>query len=84
MQVMKRESNTNPNPNLLIAVLCFGGLLASFMQTLVVPIVGKLPGYLDTSSDNASWVITATLLGELESKIAVAKPCQVVHGAPVR
>ena len=62
MQVMKRESNTNPNPNLLIAVLCFGGLLASFMQTLVVPIVGKLPGYLNTSSDNASWVITATLL----------------------
>ena len=59
---MKSESNASPNPNLLIAVLCFGGLLASFMQTLVVPIVGKLPGYLNTSSDNASWVITATLL----------------------
>ena len=59
---MKSESNTNPNPNLLIAVLCFGGLLASFMQTLVIPIVGRLPGYLSTSSDNASWVITSTLL----------------------
>jgi MFS family permease len=32
------------------------------MQTLVIPIVGKLPGYLNTSADNASWVITATLL----------------------
>ncbi len=62
MQVMKSESNTNPNPNLLIAVLCFGGLLASFMQTLVIPIVGKLPEYLNTSADNASWVITSTLL----------------------
>jgi MFS family permease len=59
---MKSQSKTNPNPNLLIAVLCFGGLLASFMQTLVIPIVGKLPGYLNTSADNASWVITATLL----------------------
>ncbi|WP_020107800.1 MFS transporter [Nocardia sp. 348MFTsu5.1] len=49
-------------PRVLIAVLCFGGLLASFMQTLVIPIVGRLPAYLDTTSDNASWVITATLL----------------------
>ncbi len=32
------------------------------MQTLVVPIVGLLPTYLNTSADNASWVITATLL----------------------
>ena len=59
---MKSESNASPNPNLLIAVLCFGGLLASFMQTLVIPIVGKLPEYLNTSADNASWVITSTLL----------------------
>jgi MFS family permease len=59
---MKSTSKAASNPTLLISVLCFGGLLASFMQTLVVPIVGRLPDYLDTSPDNASWVITSTLL----------------------
>lgn len=62
MQVMTTATEKSSNPTLLIAVLCFGGLLASFMQTLVIPIVGKLPEYLDTSADNASWVITSTLL----------------------
>jgi MFS family permease len=59
---MKPKDDKPVNPRVLIAVLCFGGLLASFMQTLVIPIVGRLPAYLDTTSDNASWVITATLL----------------------
>lgn len=59
---MNSRDSKPVEPHVLIAVLCFGGLLASFMQTLVVPIVGRLPGYLDTSPDNASWVITSTLL----------------------
>ncbi|MFJ9850343.1 MFS transporter [Streptomyces sp. NPDC101150] len=32
------------------------------MQTLVVPLVVELPRLLDTTTSNASWVITATLL----------------------
>ncbi|MGV7807583.1 MFS transporter, partial [Mycobacterium kansasii] len=36
--------------------------LASLMQSLVVPLVGQLPHLLNTSADNASWVITSTLL----------------------
>ncbi|GAA1460500.1 MFS transporter [Williamsia maris] len=62
MSTLRLEPKRKPSPTLLIAVLCFGGLLASYMQTLVVPIVGKLPEYLNTSADNASWVITSTLL----------------------
>lgn len=50
------------NSWLVTAILSLGGLLASFMQTLIFPIVGKLPIYLDTSADNASWVVTAALL----------------------
>ncbi len=45
-----------------MAVLCFGGLAASLMQTLVIPIQSELPRLLDTTPTNASWVITATLL----------------------
>lgn len=46
----------------LITVLCLGGLLAALMQSLVVPIIGELPDLLHTSTDNASWVVTSTLL----------------------
>lgn len=47
---------------LMVAVLCFGGLTSSLMQTLVIPIQSSLPKLLNTSEANASWVITATLL----------------------
>ncbi|MES4904869.1 MFS transporter [Streptomyces sp. NPDC000395] len=45
-----------------VAVLAFCGIAVSVMQTLVVPLVTELPQLLNTSSSNASWVITATLL----------------------
>jgi len=48
---------------LVVAVLCFGGLCAALMQTLVIPIQGELPRLLGTSVSNASWVVTVTLLG---------------------
>lgn len=49
-------------PLLTVVVLCFGGLSASLMQTLVVPIQGQLPALLHTGAANASWVLTATLV----------------------
>jgi MFS family permease len=52
-----------------VVVLCFGGLTASLVQTLVIPIQGELPVLLHTSAANTSWVITATLLAA-----AVAMP----------
>jgi MFS family permease len=48
---------------LTVAVLCFGGMSAALMQTLVIPIQSALPRLLHTSPANASWVVTATLLG---------------------
>lgn len=53
----------------VVAVLCFGGLVASLMQTLIIPIQPELPELLNTTSSNASWVVTATLLAA-----AVAMP----------
>ena len=57
------EAAQGPNAVLIIATLCFGGLAAALMQTLVVPLQPELPTLLDTSRSNASWVITAALLG---------------------
>ncbi|WPB90905.1 MFS transporter [Streptomyces malaysiensis] len=45
-----------------VAVLAFCGIAVSVMQTLVVPLVAELPQLLHTTSSNASWVVTATLL----------------------
>ncbi|GAC55461.1 putative major facilitator transporter [Gordonia amicalis NBRC 100051 = JCM 11271] len=52
-----------------VVALCFGGLVASLMQTLIIPIQPDLPRLLGTSIGNASWIITATLLAA-----AVAMP----------
>ena len=60
---------SNPGAIAAVVVLCFGGLIASLMQTLIIPIQPELPQLLNTSISNASWVITATLLGA-----AVAMP----------
>ncbi len=38
------------------------GLVASFMQTLVTPLIPSLPAILHTGASDASWVITVTLL----------------------
>src|SRR4051794_27527922 len=50
------------HPALPVVVLCFGGLVASLTQTLLIPIQGELGVLLGTSQANAAWVITITLL----------------------
>ncbi|MEU3611788.1 MFS transporter [Streptomyces sp. NPDC006872] len=49
-------------PGAVIATLAFAGTTAAVMQTLVTPLIAELPQILDTSSANAAWVITVTLL----------------------
>ena len=51
-----------PRPGLIIAVLAFAGMGASFMQTILIPIQAKLPDLLSASRDQTAWVITITLL----------------------
>lgn len=53
----------------VVAVLAFTGIVVSLMQTLVIPIIPKLPEYLDAEAADTAWVITATLLAA-----AVATP----------
>ncbi|MGW0174985.1 MFS transporter [Rhodococcus sp. NPDC003322] len=53
---------TAVNPNALVGVLAFAGIVAALMQTLVVPLIADLPHLLNTTASNASWIITATLV----------------------
>ncbi|MBB5857665.1 MFS family permease [Amycolatopsis umgeniensis] len=58
-----------PRPQVVVVVLALGGIVVSLMQTLVIPLIPKLPELLDASAADATWVITATLLAS-----AVATP----------
>ncbi|WP_377271959.1 MFS transporter [Peterkaempfera sp. SMS 1(5)a] len=46
----------------VVATLALAGITAAIMQTLVTPLIAELPQMLHTSTSNAAWVITATLL----------------------
>ncbi|MFI8004123.1 MFS transporter [Streptomyces sp. NPDC086010] len=46
----------------VIPTLALAGTVAAIMQTLVTPLIAELPRILDTTSSNAAWVITVTLL----------------------
>ncbi|MBU3067131.1 MFS transporter [Nocardia sp. NEAU-G5] len=46
----------------ILAVLAIAGIVASLTQTLVIPLLGQLPQLLHTSTANATWVVTASLL----------------------
>jgi MFS family permease len=45
-----------------VATLAVGGTVVSVQQTLMLPILPDFPRLLDTTVDNASWLVTATLL----------------------
>jgi MFS family permease len=46
-----------------MVALCLGSLSGALMQSLVIPIQSELPALLGTAAGNASWAVTATLLG---------------------
>ena len=45
-----------------MGILTFCGMVVSLQQTLVIPLLPDLPEILDVSADDASWLVTATLL----------------------
>ncbi|MGP6175654.1 MFS transporter [Corynebacterium sp. A21] len=57
----KTEALSTP-AGLIIGILAAAGITVSLAQTLVVPIIGKLPEIFDTTAANTSWIITVTLL----------------------
>ncbi|WP_431972371.1 MFS transporter [Nocardia sp. bgisy134] len=54
-------------PNRILAVLCAACILSAIMLTLITPLVGQLPRLLNTTTSNAAWVVTATLLSSAVS-----------------
>lgn len=50
------------NTSLVITILCLAGTVVALQQTMVVPLLPDFPKILDTSPENASWLVTITLL----------------------
>lgn len=65
----RRRLSRQRNDSAIVAALAFTGLVASFMMTLVTPLLPELPHLLGVSQADAMWVVTATLLAA-----AVATP----------
>ena len=57
------------SPSAITTVLALSGTLVALMQTLVVPLLPDFPRILSVTPDDASWLVTATLLAS-----AVATP----------
>ncbi|MFC5754275.1 MFS transporter [Actinomadura rugatobispora] len=57
-----RPAGQAARPGGVIATLALAGITAAIMQTLVTPLIAELPRILNTTSANAAWVITVTLL----------------------
>lgn len=57
----------------IVAILAITGIVVSLAQTLVVPIVGSLPTLFHTSTANAAWIVTVTLLSGAVSTPVVGR-----------
>ena len=58
---------------LTTGVLTLCGMIVALQQTLVIPLLPDLPGILDVSADDASWLVTATLLSGAVATPIVAR-----------
>lgn len=60
-------------PWVTIAVISCGGLVSAMQFTLIIPLIADLPGLLGVSTEDASWLITATILCSAVSTPIVAR-----------
>lgn len=51
-----------PDPTLVTTVLALTGTIVALQQTLMVPLLPEFPALLGTTAEDASWLVTATLL----------------------
>lgn len=64
-------SRASPRPagRAIVPVLAFAGIVVSLMQSIIIPLVPRLPQLLDAPATDTAWAITVTLLAA-----AVATP----------
>ncbi|MYV27930.1 MFS transporter [Rhodococcus sp. DSM 6344] len=53
---------TRCSSRLITAILCLSGTVVALQQTMVIPLLPDFPKILGVSADDASWLVTVTLL----------------------
>ncbi|WGV47279.2 MFS transporter [Rhodococcus erythropolis] len=53
---------TRRSSRLITAILCLSGTVVALQQTMVIPLLPDFPKILGVSADDASWLVTVTLL----------------------
>ncbi|MCZ4568671.1 MFS transporter [Rhodococcus erythropolis] len=53
---------TRRSSRLITAILCLSGTVVALQQTMVIPLLPDFPKILGVSGDDASWLVTVTLL----------------------
>ncbi|MFI5796629.1 MFS transporter [Streptomyces sp. NPDC051677] len=48
--------------NILVVVLTFTGIVATLLNTLIIPVIPHLPRYLNAPVSDTAWALTVTLL----------------------
>ncbi|MFD9682320.1 MFS transporter [Rhodococcus sp. NPDC059969] len=61
---MALHSSQTPrrSSRLITAILCLSGTVVALQQTMVIPLLPEFPKILGVSADDASWLVTVTLL----------------------
>lgn len=50
------------HPRLAVTILCAAGIVVALTQTIIVPLIPRLPALLDADPGNTAWALTITLL----------------------
>ena len=68
-----RRSQRRASPSAITAVLALSGTLVALLATLVVPLLPDFPAILGVTVDDATWLVTATLLSGAVATPIVSK-----------
>ena len=58
----RKRLTSRPSDRAIVGTLALSGLIVAFLQTLVTPVIPDLPHLLSTTTADASWVLSSTLL----------------------
>lgn len=58
---------------LVVVAVSYASLLGTLMQSIVVPIIGRVPEYLGTTPAAATWVFTAMLLSGAVASVVMGR-----------
>jgi len=58
---------------LVVAAVAYASLLGTLVQSIVVPIIGRVPDYLDTTPAAATWLFTAMLLSGAVASVLMGR-----------